>query len=171
VFTHAAIGLTDRLPEGANLPRSLDPTAIHHLPETLRLDYLMPSVGASTPCSCWPRALWCWHLRCRGFYVKRRCAKGMVMSFARWRYAYRAYNFHHVGRVSAAPPAKPAYNLSFLLIPFRFLFHRFVVDIVIKTFIKRNCLVKLRLGALVLLACCWRAAIKVAAMPNTLKSA
>ena len=30
----------DRLPEGTNLPRSLDPTAIHHLPETLKLDYL-----------------------------------------------------------------------------------------------------------------------------------
>jgi outer membrane murein-binding lipoprotein Lpp len=36
------------------------------------------------------------------------------------------------------------------LILFRFLFHRLVVDIVIETFSKRNCLVKRRLGALVL---------------------
>jgi D-methionine transport system substrate-binding protein len=34
------------------------------------------------------------------------------------------------------------------LILFRFLAHRRVVDIVIKTFIKRNCIVKLRLGVL-----------------------
>jgi outer membrane murein-binding lipoprotein Lpp len=36
------------------------------------------------------------------------------------------------------------------LILFRFLFHRLVVDIVTTTFSKRNCLVKRRLGALVL---------------------
>jgi hypothetical protein len=95
VFTHMLqSGLMDRLPEGANLPRSLDPTAIHHLPETLSWIILMPSARLSTPCSCWPRALWCWHLRCRGFYVKRRCAKGMSDVLRRWRYAYRAYNYH-----------------------------------------------------------------------------
>ena len=30
----------DRLPEGAELPRELNPVAIHHLPDALRLDYL-----------------------------------------------------------------------------------------------------------------------------------
>lgn len=41
VFTHILqSGLIDRLPEGAELPRELNPVAIHHLPDALRLDYL-----------------------------------------------------------------------------------------------------------------------------------
>lgn len=41
VFTHILqSGLIDRLPEGAELPRELNPAAIHHLPDALRLDYL-----------------------------------------------------------------------------------------------------------------------------------
>ncbi|KAA1061221.1 MDR family MFS transporter [Enterobacter mori] len=41
VFTNILqSGLMDSLPEGAELPRELNPTAIHHLPDALRLDYL-----------------------------------------------------------------------------------------------------------------------------------
>ncbi|MGU0057177.1 hypothetical protein ACVXG7_24635 [Enterobacter hormaechei] len=41
MFTHILqSGLIDRLPEGAELPRELNPVAIHHLPDALRLDYL-----------------------------------------------------------------------------------------------------------------------------------
>lgn len=41
VFTHVLqSGLLERLPEGAELPRELNPVAIHHLPDTLRLAYL-----------------------------------------------------------------------------------------------------------------------------------
>ena len=41
VFTHILqSGLMDRIPEGAELPRELNPTAIHQLPDALRLDYL-----------------------------------------------------------------------------------------------------------------------------------
>ena len=29
-----------RIPEGSELPRGLDPDAIHHLPDALRADYL-----------------------------------------------------------------------------------------------------------------------------------
>jgi predicted MFS family arabinose efflux permease len=41
VFTHVLqSGLMARIPEGTALPRELNPTAIHHLPDALRLDYL-----------------------------------------------------------------------------------------------------------------------------------
>lgn len=41
VFTHALqSGLIERLPEGTELPRELNPVAIHHLPDALRLGYL-----------------------------------------------------------------------------------------------------------------------------------
>jgi len=41
VFTHVLqSGLMARIPEGTELPRELNPVAIHHLPGALRLDYL-----------------------------------------------------------------------------------------------------------------------------------
>ena len=41
VFTHVLqSGLVARIPEGTELPREMNPTAIHHLPDALRLDYL-----------------------------------------------------------------------------------------------------------------------------------
>lgn len=41
VFTHVLqSGLVARIPEGTTLPRELNPVAIHHLPEALRLSYL-----------------------------------------------------------------------------------------------------------------------------------
>lgn len=41
VFTHVLqSGLMARIPEGTELPREMNPTAIHHLPDALRLDYL-----------------------------------------------------------------------------------------------------------------------------------
>src|SRR5690606_31412412 len=55
------------------------------------------------------------------------------------------------GKRSAARQ-QAAYNLSVLLIPFRFLACRLVVDIVFKTTVERNCLVKFQLSALVLAA-------------------
>ncbi len=41
VFTHVLqSGLIERLAEGTELPRELNPVAIHHLPDALRLSYL-----------------------------------------------------------------------------------------------------------------------------------
>lgn len=53
------------------------------------------------------------------------------MPIARWRFAYRAYNTsaRRAGKRSATRQ-QTAYNVSFLLILFRFLESRCVVDIV-----------------------------------------
>ncbi|HBU95521.1 MAG TPA: EmrB/QacA family drug resistance transporter, partial [Leclercia adecarboxylata] len=41
VFTHVLqSGLMARIPEGTELPREMNPAAIHHLPDALRLNYL-----------------------------------------------------------------------------------------------------------------------------------
>ena len=134
VFTHILqSGLIDRLPEGAELPRELNPVAIHHLPDALRLTIWMRSARRSMRCSCWRRGLWCWRLCCRGFARSAAASAGVrlavllapdyrsLMPIARWRYAYRAYTSpsRRPGKRSATRQ-QAAYNLTVLLIPFRF---------------------------------------------------
>lgn len=63
-------GLMNRLRNGCDLPRTLNPTAIHHLPEILRLDYL-DALGSAI------HAVFLLAVNImvgfRGFYAKQRC--------------------------------------------------------------------------------------------------
>lgn len=81
VFTHILqSGLIDRLPEGAELPRELNP-----LPFTICLmpcvwTIWMRSARRSMRCSCWRRGLWCWRSRCRGFARSAAASAGMRLA-------------------------------------------------------------------------------------------